>query len=412
MTDFDAVVVGASLAGCATAIHLGRAGHRVALVDKRPDPDAFKRVCGHFIQSSAGPALGRLGVLAELEAAGAARGHARVWTPYGWFADPPGERRRTSLSIRREVLDPLLRRRAAETPGVELLLGHALTGTSRAQEGRRVELSRGPALTARLLVGADGRGSRTAALAGVRTRTSPNARFAYWGYFEGPPLGTGASVHIWFHGRDVGIATPTDAGLMLYVAFPGHERAKAFKRDIEGELRAFVGALLDAPPIAESRLVGPLVGKLDLTNEWRNPAGPALALVGDAALAADPVGAIGCGWALQSAEWLAEAVSPALRGERRLPAALRAYRRRHRRALLGHSLMAADASRARPPAPPQRLLFAAAVHDPVTAARVADFAAREILPHQLLSPRTLSRAALVMARARGPQPERAARTAA
>ena len=232
MTDFDAVVVGASLAGCATAIHLGRAGHRVALVDKRPDPEAFKRVCGHFIQSSAVPALGRLGILAELDAAGAARGHARVWTPYGWFADPPGERRRTSLSVRREVLDPLLRRRAAETPGVELLLGHALTGTSRAPEGRRVELSRGPALTARLLMGADGRGSRTAALAGVRTRTSPNARFAYWGYFEGPPLGTGASVHIWFHGRDVGIATPTDAGLMLYVAFPGHERAKAFKRDM------------------------------------------------------------------------------------------------------------------------------------------------------------------------------------
>ena len=69
MPDFDAVVVGASLAGCATAIHLGRAGHRVALVDKRPDPAAYKRVCGHFVQSSAVPALERLGVLEELEAA-------------------------------------------------------------------------------------------------------------------------------------------------------------------------------------------------------------------------------------------------------------------------------------------------------------------------------------------------------
>ncbi len=59
MTDFDAVIAGASLAGCATAIHLGRAGHRVALVEKRPDPAAFKRVCGHFIQSSAVPALER-----------------------------------------------------------------------------------------------------------------------------------------------------------------------------------------------------------------------------------------------------------------------------------------------------------------------------------------------------------------
>ena len=43
--------------------------------------------------------------------------------------------------------------------------------------------------------------------------------------------------------------------------------------------------------------------------------------------------------------------------------------------------MAADAARAQPPAPPQRLLFAAAVHDPVTARRVATFAAREVRPH-------------------------------
>jgi 2-polyprenyl-6-methoxyphenol hydroxylase-like FAD-dependent oxidoreductase len=412
MPDFDAVVVGASLAGCATAIHLGRAGHRVALVDKRPDPAAYKRVCGHFVQSSAVPALERLGVLEELEAAGAVRGHARVWSPYGWFGEPESAERRPSLSIRREKLDPLLRRRAAETPGVELMLGHALTGTAPAAEGRRVELSRGPALTTRLLVGADGRGSRTASLAGVRTRASANARFAYWGYFEGPPLGTGASVHIWFLGRDIGIATPTDGGLMLYVAFPGTERAKAFKADIEGELRAFVGALPDAPPIAESRLAGPLVGKLDLTNEWRRPTGHALALAGDAALAADPVGAVGCGWAVQSAEWLAQAVSPALHGERTLPGALRAYRRRHRRELLGHSLMAADAARGRPMAPPQRLLFAAAVHDPVTARRIADFAGREVRPHTLLSPRALARAALVVARTRAPQPRRAARTAA
>src|SRR5919112_6402313 len=79
MTDFDAVIVGASLAGCATAIHLGRAGANVALVERRPDPDAFKRVCGHFIQASGVPALRRLGAIEALEAAGAVRGRPRVW---------------------------------------------------------------------------------------------------------------------------------------------------------------------------------------------------------------------------------------------------------------------------------------------------------------------------------------------
>ena len=40
--DYDAVVVGASLAGCATAILLGRAGLSVALVEKRPDPERLQ----------------------------------------------------------------------------------------------------------------------------------------------------------------------------------------------------------------------------------------------------------------------------------------------------------------------------------------------------------------------------------
>ena len=406
MTDFDAVVVGASLAGCATAIHLGRAGHRVALVDKRPGPGGLQARLRplHPVQRRPRARAARR--------AGGARGRRRrarrtraCGRPSGWFAEPPGDGRRALAEHPARAARPAAapprgrdaRRRAAARP-------RARRAPRRAPGGRRVELSRGPALTTRLLVGADGRGSRTAALAGVRTRTSANARFAYWGYFEGPPLGTGASVHIWFRGRDIGIATPTDGGLMLYVAFPAPRARDGFKADIEGELRAFVGALPDAPPIAESRLAGPLVGKLDLTNEWRRPAGPALALVGDAALAADPVGAVGCGWALQSAEWLAEAVSPALHGERRLAAALRAYRRRHRRELLGHSLMAADAARAKPPAPPQRLLFAAAVHDPVTARRVAAFAAREIRPHSCCR-RARSRAPRSWSRAtRAPRP--------
>ncbi len=314
MPDFDAVIVGASLAGCAAAVHLGRAGARVALVERRPDPDAYKRVCGHFIQASAIPALERLGVLGELEAAGGVRGHARVWTRYGWISGPAARGRLA------ERPSPGARPAAAPdapptTPGVELLLGHALE----ALEPGRVELRhRGGtrALTARLVIGADGRGSRTAKLAGLRTRTRPNARFGYWGYFDGPPLGTGASVHLWMLEPDVAIATPTDGGQMLYVAFPVLERAPGVQARHRGRpARASSAGSRTRRRSPSPRLAGPLVGKLDLTNEWRPATGRSLALVGDAALAADPVGAIGCGWAVQSAEWLAEEVGPALAGE-------------------------------------------------------------------------------------------------
>ena len=46
----------------------------------------------------------------------------------------------------------------------------------------------------------------------------------------------------------MGLATPTDSGLMLYAAFPERPRLPEFKRDTEGALRAFVGSLPDAPP--------------------------------------------------------------------------------------------------------------------------------------------------------------------
>ena len=107
------------------------------------------------------------------------------------------------------------------------------------------------------------------------------------------------------------------------------------------------------------------------------------------------MGAIGCGWAFQSAEWLAEALSPALAGEHALAHGLRKYRRRHRRELLGHSLVAAEFARGKPPALPERLMFSAAARDPLLAAHTEAFAAREIRPSQFLAPWALARAARV-----------------
>ena len=79
-------------------------------------------------------------------------------------------------------------------------------------------------------------------------------------------------------------------------------------------------------------------GKLDMTNVTHARTAPGLALVGDAAMAIDPLWGVGCGWALQSAEWLADGVSAAL-GEPRASADARAlarglkrYERTHRRA--------------------------------------------------------------------------------
>ncbi len=94
------------------------AGVRVALVEQRPDAAAFKRICSHFTQSSAVPTLERLGLLEAIEEAGGLRAHARIWTRWGWIEPCPERVAPSGVNLRRELLDPMIRRKAAETPGV------------------------------------------------------------------------------------------------------------------------------------------------------------------------------------------------------------------------------------------------------------------------------------------------------
>ncbi len=329
--EFDAVIVGASLAGSAAAVKLGRAGARVALVEQRPDPAAYKQVCSHYVQASAVPTLERLGLLQPALDAGAVRSNLRIWTGFGEIV-PPHDRTTPGLNLRRELLDPLLRDAALNTPGVEARLG--LTAVALERDGGArvrgvVARDRSGAerlLRARLVVGADGRGSRIAKLAGVATKTTPHGRIAYGGYFEGADLPHAPDAKIWMLDPQWAAAFPTDAGLTFYAAMPTKAWLPRFKRDPEAALVAFLRDLPDPPPIEHGRLVGEIKGKVDMTNVEHEPIAAGLALVGDAALATDPLWGIGCGWALQQAEWLGDAVGDALaagprggRGARRRP---------------------------------------------------------------------------------------------
>src|SRR6185437_11340923 len=87
--NYDAVIVGASLAGCASALFLARAGARVALVEQRSDPAAYKKICSHYVQASAVPTLERLELLDPMLDAGAVRSGIRIHTPAGWILPPP-----------------------------------------------------------------------------------------------------------------------------------------------------------------------------------------------------------------------------------------------------------------------------------------------------------------------------------
>lgn len=397
--DFDAVVVGASLAGSATAILLARAGARVALVEQRPEMSAYKKICTHFIQSSAVATLERLELLEPMFAAGAVRSRARIHCPAGWIEPSEGEHA-YGVNLRREVLDPLIRGAAAETPGVELMLGETVGALLRDGETvcgvqTRDRTGRELRLRAKLVVGADGRGSRVAKLAGVRERKRRNERFAYGAYFEGPSPSGGPDALFWLLDPDMVAMFPTDAGLTFIAAMPTKRRLAQFREDPGGALLELVAGAPDAPSIESMRMVTEPQGKLDMTNVEHAPTAPGLALVGDAATAADPLWGIGCGWALQSAEWLADSVAAPLTGPTAdgLARGLARYRRTHKRALRGPQFFINDYSTGRKMNPVERLIFGAAVEDRATARVMEEYGTRNIGPARMFAgalPRALA----------------------
>src|SRR3954447_12983868 len=398
---YDAVIVGGSLAGCAAAIQLGRAGLRVAVVEKQPDSNAYKRMCSHFIQASGVPTLERLGLLEPMEAAGAVRPHIHMWTRWGWIEAPP-ERAARGIDLRREVLDPMVRATAAETPGVEMMLGWSVErllrdgGTFAGVVARNRE-SEERELRAGLTVGADGRDSKIAELSEVPVKTYPHNRIAYGGYFDGPPPQHSPDGLIWFLDPHWAAAFPTDSELTFYAAMPTKDRLPEFKKNPEEALIRFLADVPEPPPIRESRLVEPVLGKIDMTNRMRKPVAPGLALIGDAALATDPLFGVGCGWAFQSSEWLAQSVLPALQGSESLEQGLERYRRRHRRELGGHAFFIHDYATGRKLNPAERLMFSAAARDPKMAARFDTFGTRQVRPQQAM-PGLMARAVAVNAR--------------
>lgn len=380
---YDAVIVGGSLAGCAAAMFLGRAGARVAVLEKSPDPASFKRMCSHFIQASAVPTLERLELLGPMEAAGAVRPrfHARV--PWGWIEAPP-ERAARGINLRRQKLDPLMREHAAATPGVEVLLGQNVTEVRRAggKVGGVVARDRDGVETvfeAPLTVGADGRDSSVVGLAGVKEKTHPHGRFAYGGYFEGVELKHAPDASVWMMDPDWAAAFPTDDGLTFCAVMPTMDRLPGFKADPLAAMRDYFDRAPEAPSLrAATPTEDGIVGKIDMTNRVRTPSVPGLALVGDAALATDPLFGIGCGWAFQTAEWLADAVAPALRGEGDLEKGLRRYRRKHAWRLGGHAYAIHDYATGRRMQPPERLIFSGATRDPHVAEIFDAFGTRQI----------------------------------
>ena len=401
-TDFDVVIVGASLAGCTAARLYAMRGLRVALVELHRDNSAYKHLCTHFIQASATPTLTRLGLDRLIEDAGGLRNGIDVWTRYGWTGDVAPVNGDGSpvfgYNIRRLRLDPIFRQLVAATPGVTLLTGCPVHGLLRERGAiRGIEIGGEPSgsLQAKLVVAADGRNSPTAALARVKPKSAPNCRFAIVQPFRDVPLRRGHSSQMWFYGEDVGFVFPNEDEVTVIACMQAREKLPSSRDDAAKALRAIMATLPDAPDLTgATALDDPFVVK-EYPNLWRPAVVDGMALVGDAMLSIDPLWGVGCGFAFQTAEWLADSTAASLLAGKPINSSLLRYSRLVSRRLSGHRVLINDFSRRRAFNPLERLMFSAAARNREMSRHLHAFGTRLIGPARFLSPVAIARAAWV-----------------
>lgn len=310
MSRHEFTVFGAGLAGTLLSVYLSRAGHRVDLHERRPDPRVAGAAGGRSINlalSARGiDALERVG-LAERVLADAIpmRGrmiHARsgdlVYQPYS--ADPT----RAINSVSRGGLNVTLLDAAEREPNVTIRFGSRCLGVDFERRTATVSVrgdEEAASIPVSTVIGADG------AFSGVRASMQKLDRFDYsqsylpHGYKELtiPPGAGGAwriekhALHIWPRGTHMMIALPNADGSFtctLFWPFEGENSvaALATKPDVERFFRReFPDAVELIPDLTGDFLRNPTGSLVTVRCEpWH--VGGAATLVGDACHAVVP----------------------------------------------------------------------------------------------------------------------------
>ena len=338
---WDAVVVGARVAGASTAMLLARAGLRVLVVDRaRRGSDTLST---HALMRGGVLQLQRWGVLDRVVATGAPPVR-RVTFHYGAESVPVALRPSAGVDAlyapRRTVLDALLVD-AAEEAGARFRFGSAVTDLARDGAGRvvGVVLRDGGGVTrteqARLVIGADGRDSVVAARVAAPTIAAGAHTAAYaYGYWPA----AGLDGYHWHYGDGLSAgAIPTNGGLAcVFVGGPPavvtaatrDSRPLAAQRELLARLDRGLTDLAAAPPAGPVRVFRGMPARL------RRPYGPGWALVGDSGWWKDPLSTHGITAALHDAELLAAAVVAGATSQRTAQPALAGYQERRDRIAL------------------------------------------------------------------------------
>jgi 2-polyprenyl-6-methoxyphenol hydroxylase-like FAD-dependent oxidoreductase len=300
--ELDVVTVGGGLGGSTLASAVASTGRRVLVLEREKE---FKdRVRGENMLPWGVAAARRLGVLDDLLAAGGHqvpffnvyfKGQQTEHRPFP-TTTPSGE---ASLNMYHPDLQETLLRRSAKA-GAQVVRGSDVQSIARHGEGSMVTFfSNGQThtVTARLVVGADGRFSSMRQIGGFAVRRDPDNLRIAGALVEGTKI------------PEDGVHLCLAPGFATFIAPLGGGRARVYfiyvgalgKRELSG--RAKAGEFLegcratDVPStwFDEATVTGPLA-EFEGADHWvPAPAGRGLALIGDAAGATDP--SWGCGLA-------------------------------------------------------------------------------------------------------------------
>jgi 2-polyprenyl-6-methoxyphenol hydroxylase-like FAD-dependent oxidoreductase len=339
-----AVVIGGGIGGLATALALGRAGHRVTLLERDvlptvDDPDAAfaaERQGAPQVHQTHG-FLARLqvtlrdrfpDVFADLLNAGCS-----TMSTTANLGDPqPGDEDLKVIIVRRTTLEWVLRRAALAQPGIELRSGNGVAGlvadvTGNIPRVTGVRLEDGTTVAADLVIAANGRRSAMPewlATLGVevpeKVRESGLMYVTRWYRLpDDRPIELDPKL-----GGDLGfvkyLAVPGDGGTLsvtLAIRSDDHDLRNALAsddrfdlacRNLPGPDRFFVGAPLQ--PIGGVRPMGGLLNRVrEFVDAGGRPTVLGFHVVGDAHTCTNPLYGRGCALAVLQAVLLADALA-------------------------------------------------------------------------------------------------------
>jgi flavin-dependent dehydrogenase len=385
---FDTIIVGARCGGASLATHLARAGQRVLLLDAATFP-SDQPLSTHFVSPVGVAWLDELGVGDGVRALAPASHGVRI-DLLSSRLEIPFRGGRAGRCLRRLHLDRLLQEAAVRagtelrdrTKVVDLLREDGrVVGVVAVHDGVRSEHR------ARVVVGADGRSSRVAELAGAKEYLGyDNPRFGYWAYWPVNKAWDAELRHLGAHfgfdqKRMMRLVFQTDGDLLLIGAIPLVEELPKWKgRYEEAYLETLRASPITAALIEGNAREGDLVGVLKLRYFFREAAGPGFALVGDAGLHKDPTPGYGITDALRDARNLAHAI---LAGS---DAALVRYWRQRDVDSIDLFSFAHDMGSAGYVNPLNARLYDKAMRTPALIERLQAQSDREISPFEVVSP--------------------------